>query len=144
MDILTSANSQLCLGGERPEFNANPFLGVVAIDCVKADIVKHRLFCGGAEDEIVREENLFDQEGVGRRFLSGCDASERKHREGLNHEAVEKNEKKRKPHFAVHESYTLSVTLAATKMGQYQISLGSMAWAIVIFKEPNKPFRYLL
>ena len=47
-------------------------------------------------------------------------------------------------HFAVHESCTLSVTLAATKIGQYHISLGSMAWAIVIFIEPYKPPWYLL
>ena len=117
------------------------------MDCVKADIIKHRLFYGGAEDEVVGEENLFDQEGVGRRFLWGCDAVERKHGEGLNHEAVKKNKKKRGPHFvhfAVHESYTFSVTLAATNMGQYHSSLGSMAWAIVIFIEPDKPSWYLL
>ena len=117
VDILTSANSQLCFSGEGPEFHSKPLLRVVAVDCVKADIVKHRLLCGGAEDEVVAEEDLFDQEGVGQRFLWGCDAGERKHGEGLNHEAVKKNEKKRGPHFAVHESYTLSVTLATTKMG---------------------------
>ena len=91
----------LC-SGEGPEFHSKPLLRVVAVDCVKADIIKHRLLCGGAEDEVVGEEDLFDQEGVGRRFLWGCDAGERKHGEGLNHEAVKKNEKKRGPHFAVH------------------------------------------
>ena len=102
----------LC-SGEGPEFHSKPLLRVVAVDCVKADIIKHRLLCGGAEDEVVGEEDLFDQEGVGRRFLWGCDAGERKHGEGLSHEVVEKNEKERTPHFAhfaVHESYTLLVT----------------------------------
>ena len=104
----------LC-SGEGPEFHSKPLLGVVAIavDCVKADIIKHRLFYGGAEDEVVREENLFDQKGRGRRFLWGCDAGERKHGERLSHEVVEKNEKERTPHFAhfaVHESDTLLVT----------------------------------
>ena len=139
-------NYTLC-SGEGPEFHSKPLLRVVAVDCVKADIVKHRLLCGGAEDEVVGEEDLFDQDGVGRRFLWGCVAVERKHGEGLNHEAVEKNKKKRGPHFvhfAVHESYTFSVTLAATNMGQYHSSLGSMAWAIVIFIEPDKPSWYLL
>ena len=91
VDILTSANSQLCLSGGGPKFHSKPLLRVVAVDRVKADIIKHCLFYGGAEDEVVREEDLFDQEGVGWRFLWGCDAVERKHGEGLNHEAVENN-----------------------------------------------------